>query len=187
VIRARPEVLDLQWPDPATTWYVRGHVSAEVAVAMVREVLEAEVEDGERDHVPALTCAGHGYARWGLGRDEDGRVIQRQLYDSDRGPGAFRVTRVRDADDLERARQSREAARAREAALRATLAAWLPEAYAIQVDGYPGGRVRFRLPGLVGCVTWGPVDPGHLIMDNRDLDAWITQYQGRPTAPGATP
>lgn len=101
---ATGSVIDLCWgDDAATVWYVRGHVSDAEALAAVRGLLEDEVEEGERDHVPALRCTGHGYARWGVGVVVGvGHALRVG------GPGAFAVTEVVDVDHLDAIRKARE-------------------------------------------------------------------------------
>lgn len=177
-------LIAIRWDDECavTEWYVRGHVPAEEAIATVRAELEAEAEDGERDHVPALGFGGHEYARWGLGQDEDGCSVARRFYSgASPGRGAFRVTTVIDLDDLSATRRAREAERAHAADLEAWVLACYPEATDIRAHGYPPGEGHawFRLPELDGGVYLRATDDHKATIQHRDLETWGRLYGPR--------
>lgn len=178
-------LIDLTWPDGATAWYVRGHVPEAEAIAVVRAELEALAEEGERDHVPELGLGGHGYARWGMGQDEDGNLVQRQFYaPAEPGPGAFKITKVIDLDNLASLRAARQAEADHRAELEAWTLACYPEATEIKAHGYPpgGGHVRFRLPELEGEVYRSATETTVQIQ-RRDLETWGRLYGPRPERP----
>ena len=92
------DLIELNSPDEATEWYIRGHVDESEAIAAVRDRLEGDVRDGYRDHVPALGAVRHLYARWGLGTNDDGDLTPGWFYTRAKpGRGAFKVTVVNES------------------------------------------------------------------------------------------
>ncbi len=172
-------LIPMSWGDEdPIAWYVRGHVPEAQAVATVQAELEDEVEDGQRERVPRLQLGGHGYARWGMGVDDDGRRVSHRFYAPAKpGPGAFKVTEVVDLDNLEFVRWARQAERDHAADLEAWTLACFPQATDIQAHGYPPGQgnVRFRLPGLTHQVFR---EPGRntVSISQDDAETWARLY-----------
>jgi hypothetical protein len=189
-LAGRPgDLIDLTWAEPPTAWYVRGHVPEDQAIATVRELLEAEAEDGDRDHVPELGLGGYGWARWGMGQDEHGDQVQRQFYAPAKpGPGAFKITEVIDRDHLASLRAARQAEADHRAELEAWTLACYPEATEIRAHGYPpgAGHVRFKLPELLGDVYRSATETTVQIQ-RRDLETWERLYGPQPEAPRRLP
>ncbi len=172
-------VIDLRWEDGAEEWYVRGHVSDDVALEAVRAVLQDEVEDGDRESVPRLEVSRR---TWGRKVPDFGdRFAYRFLAGYGPGPGASPVTEVIDAD-----------ARDRETAYKAEInQGWqdaedmirgrYPEATEVSVPRYPvlESSIRFQLPGLAGWVGYDRKDPEHVTVHPADVDAWNRLYRGR--------
>jgi hypothetical protein len=184
-----PAVVDLTWEEPPSSWYVRGHHPEALAVAAVRAELEYQAEEGPEDtEIPEIGAARHLYARWGIGETEDGARTGRFHCPVDKRPGAFPVTEIRDLGELERHRRARADQAAHALELEDRIRAWLPEATELRAHGYPVGQglIRFRLPGLVGELTYRAEDPRHVTIQEQDRQAWETLYRGRPTAPSTT-
>lgn len=174
-------LVDIHWDETATAWYVTGHVPLAQAVEVVRAELEAEAEEGQRDHVPELGGGAHTYARWAAGHDEDGEPGLRWYCPVPAKPGAFLVTEVIDLDDLNATKRAREAERAHAADLEAWVRAKWPEATDVKGHGYPPGRgtVHFQLPELAGTVRHEADRPTTVQIREEDRDTWHRLYRGR--------
>lgn len=188
--RARlPAVVELRWDNFPDVIYVRGHFDpdddrAPEALEAAGLALDQEAEDRDLDAYerPRLGIGRQVWARWGLGRDEDGEITQRCFYVSaEKTRGAFAVTEVLDLDERDRARAELAAREAREAAGRALVARWFPEASAVEAySGFKDAlRVGFRLPELASRVDFDTRNPGSLYVENRDLEAFQRLYGER--------
>lgn len=199
--RRLPELVELAaGDDPPTEVYARGHYfEGDELEPLVLEAARLYAEDLAdwrwESWAPRWKIGRLAWARWGFppADVEDRDTVGRWLHVRDTPQrGAFPVTVLVDAAELEDRRRTREAMAARAAELEAAIRAWLPEAVELEGHGYPldGGHVRFRLPGLVGRLHWDPRDPGVVTVERQDLAAWATLYQGRPgrpTDPNAPP
>lgn len=187
--------VDLWWHDldgvTPDVVYVEGHVTPEqhdaalaAATAYLTDVAGRTLDDedyeawspprlGVREHLWGLLEAPHDDEETDL--DSVWHVFSTDV------PGSRPVTRVIDLDFWAAIAAAQRAERARAEQLADYVRRWYPEATDVSARGFPadGGCVRWRMPGLVGDVTWSAGEPDAVYVQQRDLDAW-SQYAGRP-------
>ena len=150
-------------------WPVYGHCTDEEALAAVREW--AEDHDEELPERLGVTC--RIWARWGFSGEED---FDREFYTHrEKSRGAFPITIVSDLTRYEK----NKARQAKEAAFKAAIQAWLPEATDLWVYQDATGA-SFRLPE-VGRVELKA--DGKVYLQADKVEAWKRLYQGRDNAP----
>lgn len=166
--------------DHPREWYVRGHVSDDVAIEDVRTALEHERDDDDPP-VPPLGAVERTYARWGFDVNEHGELRSRRFKPFvPRRRGAFPVTVVRDLDHRQHEQDWQDRVNAGHQVLAALVRAHWPMATDLDVAKWPrlDPGVRFRLPELAGWVEARGMDLTTVTVEQRDVEAFILLYAG---------
>lgn len=155
--------MDLQYVDDVPVWvYGHGLDPAEACAAAVEWY--AERLDVYEDELPAIAVGSETWARWrwlSCDDDPDWHGADRVCVETKRASGAFAVTEVWLARDLEHLRRARHRRRVGTSRARAAILTWWPDL--VLEDVYDGGA-EGRHPALAGTISirrgrgsYGPV------------------------------
>ena len=177
------EVLQFEWEDPPTEWYVAGHLPFDVAIAEVQQHMDCYHLERDREEVQyALGECRYLWAEW-VPVDEDD-VQEHGFYleaYSQKADGLFPVTKVYDLEELEYHRRKEQERTECADAIEAKLRKCYPEILTIETGCYtPGeGWAEFTIAGIEGGVRWEEKSPLSMYVYQKDHDTWRKLYQGR--------
>ena len=177
------EVLQFEWEDPPTEWYVAGHVAFDAAIATVQSLIDDY--HAERDKQPRQYILGeckYLWAEWIPVDEEDEQEFGFYLNTSShKFENGFAVTKVYDLEELEYQRRKEQERKECAAAIEAKLRKCYPEILTIETGCYtPGeGWAEFTIAGIEGSVRWDEKTPLSMYVHHKDHDTWRRLYQGR--------
>lgn len=175
----RGTLVDLQYVDDAPVWvYGHGLDPAEACAAAMEWHADRLELDLDEDELPTLAVGSETWARWRwLSCDDDPELhgADRVCAETKRARGAFPVTEVWLAEDLEHLRRARHRRRVGASRARAAILTWWPELVLEDVDD---GGAEGRHPALAGTVSirrgsgsYGP-EPSVVLVENRDREQY---------------